>query len=237
MRTCLPLVRYTLNTGEPLADMPRLKNRACTENRGVSGNSRMANGSSKDSSISCRVKELSKLKGGLCQSNSIFESECLFVAHAMYLRCIYTVGAMLSTGKIEKVGESAGPPEKQESQGAPISGGWAKRSSITLSEESGRVSGNCSRRSEPSRRKGIGISRVMLYYQTLVGPFWPPPLFIQGLDCATPDNPKRTPARESSQVSFLDLEVYYRLANFRSISETFPLQCPKACLSNTFPTR
>ena len=55
----------------PPADIPRLKNRACTENRGESGKSRIANGSSNDSSISCKVKELSRLKGGLFQSNSI----------------------------------------------------------------------------------------------------------------------------------------------------------------------
>jgi hypothetical protein len=50
--------------------MPRLKNLACTENRGESGNNRTAKGSSKDSSISRCVKELSS-KGGLFQSNSI----------------------------------------------------------------------------------------------------------------------------------------------------------------------
>src|SRR2546428_12111723 len=55
----------------PPADIPRLKNLACTENRGESGSSRTANGSSNDSSISCSVKELSRLKGGLFQSNSM----------------------------------------------------------------------------------------------------------------------------------------------------------------------
>src|SRR2546426_9425707 len=69
--TCLPLVRYTLKMPAPPADTPRLKNLACTENRGESGNSRTANGSSNDSSISCSVKELSRLKGGLFQSNSM----------------------------------------------------------------------------------------------------------------------------------------------------------------------
>ena len=58
-------------TPTPPTDMPRLKNLACTENRGVSGSNRTAKGSSNDSSISCRVKELSKLKGELFQSNSI----------------------------------------------------------------------------------------------------------------------------------------------------------------------
>jgi len=35
-----PLVRYTLKIPTPPADMPRLKKRACTPNRGESGNSR-----------------------------------------------------------------------------------------------------------------------------------------------------------------------------------------------------
>src|SRR6266566_3274559 len=71
IRICFPLVRYTLKMPVPPADIPRLKNLACTVNRGESGSTRTANGSSKDSSISCSVKELSRLKGGLFQSNSI----------------------------------------------------------------------------------------------------------------------------------------------------------------------
>src|SRR5690242_6182261 len=55
----------------PPADIPKLKNRAWAENRGESGSSRKANGSSKDSSISRCVKELSGLTGQLFQSNSI----------------------------------------------------------------------------------------------------------------------------------------------------------------------
>src|SRR6266480_4553702 len=70
-RTCFPFVRYTLNTPVPPADRPRLKKRACTEKRDESGNSLIAKGSSKDSSTSRGVKELSHSKGVLFQSNSI----------------------------------------------------------------------------------------------------------------------------------------------------------------------
>src|SRR5437764_4710677 len=70
-RICFPLVRYTLNTPIPLRDRPRLKNRAWTENRAESGSSRIANGSSKDSSTSRGVKEPSHSEGALFQSNSI----------------------------------------------------------------------------------------------------------------------------------------------------------------------
>src|SRR6266542_4446039 len=70
-RICFPLVRYTLNTPIPLTDRPKLKNLACTENRGDPGKSLIANGSSKDSSTSRGVKELSHSKGALFQSNSI----------------------------------------------------------------------------------------------------------------------------------------------------------------------
>src|ERR1022692_229948 len=70
-RTCFPLVRYTLKIPTLPADMPRLKNLAWTENRGESGSTRNAKGSSNDSSISRCVKELSRLKGVLFQSNSI----------------------------------------------------------------------------------------------------------------------------------------------------------------------
>src|SRR6266508_1450987 len=58
----------------PLAERPRLKNLACTENRGESGNSLMAKGSSNDSSTSRGVKELSHSDGVLLQSNSIRSS-------------------------------------------------------------------------------------------------------------------------------------------------------------------
>src|SRR2546426_571261 len=70
-RICFPFVRYTLKTPMPLADRPRLKNLACTENRGESGNSLIAKGSSNDSSTSRGVKELSHSKGVLLQSNSM----------------------------------------------------------------------------------------------------------------------------------------------------------------------
>src|SRR5258707_5203800 len=76
-RTCLPLVRYTLKMPTPPADIPRLKNLVCTENRGESGSKRTAKASSNDSSISCSVKELSRLKGGLFQSNSIPAQLCI----------------------------------------------------------------------------------------------------------------------------------------------------------------
>src|SRR5207245_8252110 len=78
IRICLPLVRYTLKMPVPPADIPRLKNLACTVKRGESGRTRTANGSSKDSSISCSVKELSRLKGGLFQSNSILSAGMYF---------------------------------------------------------------------------------------------------------------------------------------------------------------
>src|SRR6516162_9798043 len=55
----------------PPLDRPRLKNLVCAVKRGESGSNRIAKASSNDSSISCRVKELSRLKGGLVQSNSI----------------------------------------------------------------------------------------------------------------------------------------------------------------------
>src|SRR5438094_7114645 len=78
IRICFPLVRYTLKMPVPPADMPRLKNLACTVKRGESGRTRTANGSSNDSSISCSVKELSRLKGGLFQSNSILSAGMYF---------------------------------------------------------------------------------------------------------------------------------------------------------------
>src|SRR5262245_1894694 len=71
----------------PPADMPRLKNRAWAANRGESGNSRRAKGSSKDSSISLWVKELSGLFGRLFQSNSI---KSRFVNQSP-LQCPYNV--------------------------------------------------------------------------------------------------------------------------------------------------
>src|SRR5262245_30070748 len=69
-RICFPFVRYTLNTPAPLTDRPKLKKRACTENRAESGNNLIANGSSNDSSTSRGVKEPSH-SGALFQSNSI----------------------------------------------------------------------------------------------------------------------------------------------------------------------
>ena len=82
-RICFPFVRYTLNTPIPLIERPKLKNLACTENRGEPGNNLIANGSSKDSSTSRGVKELSHSKGALFQSNSIGGVNCISNAHAM----------------------------------------------------------------------------------------------------------------------------------------------------------
>src|SRR5262245_22529147 len=82
-----PFVLYTLNTPTPFADMPRLKNRACAENRGESGSSRTANGSSNDSSISLSDKELVKSPGGLFQSNSISG----LTVNQTPMQCIYVV--------------------------------------------------------------------------------------------------------------------------------------------------
>src|SRR5260370_33729005 len=93
--------------------MPRLKNRAWTENRGVSGISRTAKGSSNDSSISCRVKEPSTLKGGLFQSNSIFGFHCRLKAHSKYIQCIYARHSTLSTEKMMK-------NEKKQPPGGPV---------------------------------------------------------------------------------------------------------------------
>src|SRR5690349_9754319 len=68
--------------------MPKLKNRACTENRAESGNTRKANGSSNDSSISRCVKELSSSKGGLFQSNSIDDE---LAVNQSPMQCRYNV--------------------------------------------------------------------------------------------------------------------------------------------------
>src|ERR1017187_833585 len=86
-RTCFPLVRYTLKIPTLPADMPRLKNLACTEKRGESGSTRKAKGSSNDSSISRCVKELSRLKGKLFQSNSISEPIVTYTP----MQCPYNV--------------------------------------------------------------------------------------------------------------------------------------------------
>jgi hypothetical protein len=67
--------------------MPKLKKRAWAENRGESGNNRSANGSSKDSSTSRCVKELSGLSGELFQSNSI---KSRFVTQSP-MQCPYNV--------------------------------------------------------------------------------------------------------------------------------------------------
>src|SRR6266516_532598 len=87
IRICFPLVRYTLNTPIPLTDRPKLKNLACTENRGESGNNLMANGSSNDSSTSRGVKELSHSNGALFQSNSI----CGSIVNQTPMQCNYIV--------------------------------------------------------------------------------------------------------------------------------------------------
>src|SRR6185436_10142799 len=86
MRTCFPFVRYTLKTPTPPADIPRLKKRVWTENRGESGSTRKAKGSSNDSSISRCVKELSRPKGGLFQSNSIE-----LTVNQTPMQCLYKV--------------------------------------------------------------------------------------------------------------------------------------------------
>src|SRR5262245_38214650 len=67
--------------------MPRLKNRACTENLGESGSNRTANGSSNDSSISLGVKELFISTGVFFQSNSIAGS----IVYQTPMQCIYFV--------------------------------------------------------------------------------------------------------------------------------------------------
>lgn len=88
-RTCLPLVRYTLNIPIPVADRPMLKNLACAENLEASGNSLIANGSSKDSSISRSVKELSSMTAEvLAQSNSIQTHSYIkgkYIVNTLYL--------------------------------------------------------------------------------------------------------------------------------------------------------
>ena len=71
------------DTPVPFADFPKLKNRACTENRDESGINLTANGSSNDSSISRCVKEPLKSKDGLFQSNSMAGVNCKSIAHAM----------------------------------------------------------------------------------------------------------------------------------------------------------
>ena len=73
--------------------MPRLKNRACTENRGESGKSRIANGSSNDSSISCKRQRAIQIEGRIIPIKLHSGSNCKCNAHAMYLHCIYTTGA------------------------------------------------------------------------------------------------------------------------------------------------
>ena len=87
IRICFPLVRYTLNTPIPLTDRPKLKNLACTENRGEPGNNLMANGSSNDSSTSRGVKELSHSNGVLFQSNSIMG----LIVNQTPMQCNYIV--------------------------------------------------------------------------------------------------------------------------------------------------
>src|SRR5436309_13342486 len=86
-RICFPLVRYRLKMPNPLADLPKLKYLAWAENRGESGNKRTANGSSKDSSISCGVKDRLKSIGELFQSNSIVWS----IVRQSPMQCNYIV--------------------------------------------------------------------------------------------------------------------------------------------------
>src|SRR6266516_1327697 len=86
----------------PLTETPTLKKRAWAANRAESGNSRMANGSSNDSSISLMVIELFRLKGGLCQSNSIKRCK----VYPSPIHCLYNVfthlRAIASTGNSPK---------------------------------------------------------------------------------------------------------------------------------------
>jgi hypothetical protein len=88
-RTCLPLVRYTLKIPTPVADRPILKYLACAENLEASGKSLIANGSSKDSSISRGVKELSSETAEvLSQSNSIQTHSYIerkYIVNTLYL--------------------------------------------------------------------------------------------------------------------------------------------------------
>src|SRR5580698_2462873 len=101
--------------------MPRLKYRDCTANRGVSGSKRTAKGSSNDSSICCCVKEPSKLKDGLFQSNSIIEFYCKSNAHAMCIHCIYITTGNMSTGKNARNGAFA----RMRQNGTQTAGGGA----------------------------------------------------------------------------------------------------------------
>src|SRR6516162_9837340 len=102
-RTCFPFVRYTLKIPTPAAEFPRLKNRVCTENLGLSGSSRTANGSSNDSSIPCRVKELSRLNGGLFQSNSM-RIQLYLIRPCNVVTMYLHIADYLSTGFFEKNG-------------------------------------------------------------------------------------------------------------------------------------
>src|SRR5690242_12998046 len=102
-RICLPLVRYTLKIPVPELDIPRLKNLVWAVNLGESGSNRIAKGSSNDSSISCRVKELSRLKGGLFQSNSI-EVQLYIVRPCNVVTMYLHMGARLSTEKMSPIG-------------------------------------------------------------------------------------------------------------------------------------
>src|SRR6185312_2495879 len=89
--------------------MPKLKNRACAENRGESGNSRSANGSSKDSSTSRCVKELSEPSGELFQSNSI---KSRYVTHSP-MHCpyiVFTHGGDYLSNDFRLTYRKSGPP-------------------------------------------------------------------------------------------------------------------------------
>ena len=120
-RTCFPFVRYTLNTPIPLADIPRLKNRACTENLGESGSNRIANGSSNDSSMSRNVNELSTLNGGLLQSNSISE----LTVNQSPLQCLYFVFTCGNRFVNKNLNFSKNQPPE-------TSGGWLKTFSYRI---------------------------------------------------------------------------------------------------------
>src|SRR6516225_4039155 len=89
--------------------MPRLKNRAWVLKRGESGSSRSANGSSKDSSTSRCVKELSGLRGELFQSNSI---KSRFVTHSP-MHCpyiVFTHGGDYLSNDFHQLYRKSGPP-------------------------------------------------------------------------------------------------------------------------------
>src|SRR6185503_4114973 len=78
----------------PLAATPRLKNRAWAANRGESGSRRIANGSSKDSSMSLMLMALFRLNGGLFQSKSILTC----YVYPSEIHCAYKVNTQSGHG-------------------------------------------------------------------------------------------------------------------------------------------